>query len=107
MHIQIIQFQLKDISEEEYAALCDRLAPDFAAVPGLVSKVWLADQAQNRYGGVYTWRDREAMARFTTTDLFKAVLSHPNLSGISSSDFAVLDAPTRVTHGLAAVGVPS
>ena len=36
MHIQIINFQLKGVSEADYADLCDNLAPSFAAVPGLV-----------------------------------------------------------------------
>ena len=34
------------LSEEEFASSCDELAPAFAAVPGLASKVWLADRAE-------------------------------------------------------------
>ena len=61
MHIQVINFRLKDLSPAGYAALCDELAPNFAAMPGLLAKVWLADDASGTYGGVYTWRDRAAM----------------------------------------------
>jgi hypothetical protein len=43
MHIQMINFQLSGVTEAEYVALCDELAPAFAAVPGLVRKVWLAN----------------------------------------------------------------
>ena len=103
MHIQVVNFHLKDLREEEYRNLCDQLASTFAEIPGLISKVWLADQATNTYGGVYTWRNREAMVAFTKTDLFASVVSHPNLSDIKSTDFSVLEAPTRVTRGLAAV----
>lgn len=103
MHIQVVNFHLKDLREEEYGKLCDQLASTFAEIPGLISKVWLADQATNTYGGVYTWRNREAMVAFTKTDLFASVVSHPNLSDIKSTDFSVLEAPTRVTRGLAAV----
>ncbi len=71
MHIQIINFNLKDVSEEDYRNLCDQLAPKFADLPGLVSKAWLADSASNTYGGVYVWQDRESMVDFTKTDLFK------------------------------------
>ena len=45
MHVQIINFQLKDMSDSEYRKVCDDLAPAFAAVPGLVAKVWLASPA--------------------------------------------------------------
>jgi heme-degrading monooxygenase HmoA len=100
MYIQIINFNLKDVSEEEYRNLCDQLAPNFADLPGLVSKAWLADSDSNTYGGVYVWRDREAMVDFTKTELFNAVATHPNLANITSKDFAILEGPTRVTRGL-------
>ena len=43
MELLIINVGLSGIGEAEYRAVCDQLAPAFAAVPGLVSKVWLAD----------------------------------------------------------------
>ena len=98
MHIQIINFNLKDVSEEEYGKLCDQLAPSFADLPGLISKAWLADTATNTYGGVYIWQDRQAMESFTKTELFNAVATHPNLANITSRDFLVMEAPTRVTR---------
>ena len=57
MEIVIINFSLDGLSEAEYRAKCDEIAPAFAAVPGLVSKVWLADTAGGVYGGVYTFED--------------------------------------------------
>ena len=100
MHIQIINFHLKDMTEQEYEALCDQVAPAFVALPGLVSKVWLADPASNTFGGVYTWESREALVAFTETELFQAVATHPNLDGITSRDFAVMEAQTALTRGL-------
>ncbi len=52
-------FNLNGITETDYAAGCDQIAPAFAAVPGLVTKVWLADSDAGVYGGVCTelaWR---------------------------------------------------
>lgn len=103
MHVQIVTFQLKDLSEDEYAALCEQVAPSFAATPGLISKVFLANRETATYGGVYTWRDREAMEAFSRTDLFAAVAQNPNLIGLSSTDFGILQGPTAVCRGLAAV----
>lgn len=105
MHILVINFHLKGVTEQQYAGLCDEIAPAFAAVPGLISKVWLADAASGTYGGVYVWEDREAFERFRASDLFKTVASHPNLADITAKDFGVLEAPTRITRGLAAVQV--
>ena len=100
MHVQIVLFQLKGVSEEEYAALCSDLAPAFASVPGLVSKVWLADSSKGTFGGVYFWKDRDAMEAFAKTELFKSVVTHPNLTNITSTDYAAMEAPTKITRGL-------
>ena len=99
MHIQIINFQLSGVTEEEYEALCDELAPAFAAVPGLVRKVWLANRDTGTFGGVYVWRDRQAMGNFAKTELFESVEKHPAVTNITSTDFGVLEGPTMVTRG--------
>jgi hypothetical protein len=100
MHIQIVNFQLKDLTHADFLTLCDQLAPQLADTPGMVSKVWLSNEATNTYGGVYTWESRDAMDRFTKSDFFAAVASHPNFDGITSTDFGVLEDPTAVTHGI-------
>ena len=99
MHVQIINFQLKDLSEEDYTKLCNDLASTFADIPGLISKVWLANSSTGTFGGVYFWRDQKAMEEFAKTELFNSVATHPNLTNISSKDFAVMEGPTRVTRG--------
>ena len=69
-----------------------------------MAKVWIAAPTSNTYGGVYYWRDREAMQEFGKTELFQSVANHPNLSGITSTDFEVIEGPTRVNHGFPAAG---
>jgi len=105
MHIQVVNFHLKDLSPAEFGQQCDELAATFAAVPGLLSKVWLADPATNTYGGVYTWRDRQAMDAYAQSDLFHAVATNPHFDGITSQDFEILEGPTRVTRGMPEVVV--
>ena len=98
MHIQIVNLHLKDLSDSDYRQACDGFAPAFAEVPGLISKVWLADEATNTYGGIYTWADRAAMVAFASSDLFKAIAANPNFVDITSRDFSVLAGPTSVTQ---------
>ena len=102
MHIQVINFNLKDVSEQDYYKLCDDLAPTFAKVSGLLAKTWLANSASNTYGGVYLWESKAAMEAFGKTELFNALVTHPNLANITSKDFAVMEEPSHVTRGLAA-----
>ena len=99
MHVQVVNFQLKGIDDAGFRAMCDQLAPAFENVPGMHAKIWLADPATNTYGGVYTWRDRGAMEEYARSDLFKAVLTHPNFADVTSRDYEVLDGPTAVTRG--------
>lgn len=99
MHVQVVNFQLRDMDEAAFRALCDELAPTFATIPGMVSKLWLADTASGTYGGVYTWESRDAYEAYIRSDLFHAVGSNPHFANVTSRDFGVLDGPTRVTRG--------
>ena len=101
MEILVINFSLEGMTESEYRNLCDDVAPAFAAVPGLVSKVWLADRANGVYGGVYTFENGAALDAYLASDLFAQVAATPGLVDISVRRFEVLSEPTAITHGLA------
>ena len=100
MHIQIINFHLKGLSEGDFRARCDEIAPLYTELPGLISKVWLANSRTNTYGGVYTWESRAAMEAFAQSELFRAVALNAAFTDVTSDHFDVLEDPTRVTHGL-------
>jgi quinol monooxygenase YgiN len=102
MHIQVVTFRLKDMSEEQYRALVAEVAPAFSAAPDLIAKVWLTDPATGTYGGVYTWADRAAFEAYTRSELFQAIANNPGLTDLISRDYAVLEAPTAITRGLVA-----
>ena len=98
MHIQIINFSLEGIGHEEYIEIANSVAPTFAALPGLVSKVWLADEENNTYGGVYTWEIRADMENYNSSDLFtKAVTNNPNFANLSLKDFGIIEEPGQIT----------
>ena len=105
MHIQIINFNLEGVSEEDYRRLCETIAPAFADLPGLASKIWLANPATSTYGGLYVWRDREAMEAYEKTDIFKGLGANPHFENVRVKDFAVLEAPTHITGGLSEVAL--
>jgi hypothetical protein len=98
MHVQIVNFKLTGISEGEFSAMSDQLAPTFAAVPGLITKTWLADRASNTYGGVYLWDSEASCRAYQASELFNAVKTHPNFADVTSREFGVLDGPSVVTR---------
>jgi putative monooxygenase ydhR len=100
MQILIVNFNLDGLSEEDFASSADELAPAFAAVPGLASKVWLADRAEGIFGGVYMFESEQAVDEYLASDLFAGIGATPGLVNISVRRFGVLDGPTRVTRGL-------
>lgn len=102
MHVQIITFRLADMTEEGYREACAGFTPAYAELPGLLAKVWLADPGTNTYGGVYLFRDREAMDAYVASELFATVAAFPHFADITSRDFAVYEDLTRATQpGLA------
>lgn len=100
MKILIVNFNLDGITRIDYEGVCNELAPAFAAVPGLLSKHWLADEENNTYGGVYMFQDQNALDDFLTSELFAGVGGNPALANATAKPFSILEAPTRVTRGL-------
>jgi hypothetical protein len=102
MNILIVNFSLEGISEEQFEAMCEDVAPAFAAVPGLASKVWLADREAGVYGGVYAFESAEATDEYLGSELFAMVGATPGFTGITVRRFGVLAGPTGTTRGLVA-----
>ena len=98
MHIQVVNFNLEGINQDDFMQIADTAAPAFAEVPGLVSKIWLCDQENNTYGGVYTQENQQAMETFAKSELFiNAVANNPNFVNLSVKDFSILDGPSKIT----------
>ena len=101
MQAQLITYQLKDISQTDYLKkMVEPDAPVLAKVPGLISKVWLADKDKNTFGGFYLWDNKTAMENFMHSDLVKAVVSRPFVINVSSVDFEVNRNASLITRGL-------
>lgn len=105
MQISIVNFRLEGIDHEQYAQGCLEVAQAFAEVPGLLSKVWLADREGGVYGGVYLWADGEALDAFRASELFAAVRDDPTLTDMTMRSFEVLEGPSRTTRGIATATV--
>jgi len=101
MQAQLITYQLKDISQADYLKqMVEPDAPILANVKGLISKVWLTDEAKNTFGGFYLWEDKTAMENFMHSDLVKAVVSRPYVTNVSSVDYEVNQTASKITRGI-------
>ena len=68
MHIQVINFGI-NVSHEDFLSGATELAPNFASLPGLVSKHWLGDE-ENKIYGAYTFGRAKNIARPTKLGKF-------------------------------------
>ena len=98
MVIQVVNFNLEGIGHQDYLGATIDVAPAFKEVSGLISKVWLSDEANNVYGGVYTWKDRQAMEDYLQSEFYDQVLgSNPSFVNITYKAYDVLDEQTNIT----------
>ena len=98
MVIQVVNFNLEGIGHQDYLVATVDVAPAFNDVKGLKSKVWLSDEANNVYGGVYTWENRQAMEDYLNSEFYDEVLgSNPSFVNITYKAYDVLEEQTKIT----------
>ena len=98
MVIQVVNFNLEGIGHQDYLAATVDVAPSFNDVKGLKSKVWLSDEANNVYGGVYTWENRQAMEDYLDSEFYDEVLgSNPSFVNITYKAYDILEEQTKIT----------
>ena len=100
-YIQVVNFNLEGITHDEFNGIANDVAPNFASLTGLISKVWLSDEANNVYGDVYTWKDRQSMDDYLQSEFYDEVLgSNPSFVNITYKVYDVLDEQTKITGQL-------
>lgn len=105
MYVQFVTFTLDGVTEEEYRRGCSDETAVFAAMPGLLSKVWLRDPDTGTYGGLYLWRDRASYEDYLASEVFAAIQDDPSLGDVSSRGFDHFEELTAATQpGLVLTG---
>ncbi len=97
---KILQLNFKfSVSSAEYEQAVSPLANDFAAVDGLIWKVWLMNEKESEAGGIYLFEDESSLKAYLDGPLAGKVKSHPALSDMSAKVFDVMDKVTAITRG--------
>src|SRR5215472_17943847 len=97
MYARIVTFHLNGPSPAEFAHHAAEVAPAFTTWPGLLAKVWIADEDAGTYGGLYVFADKASADRSRETDLFRGIATNPGFADVSVREFDVLDEPTAIT----------
>jgi quinol monooxygenase YgiN len=97
----MVTFNLDGFSDEEFREAGEtQWVEPVAAMRGLISKSWLADEPNNVYGGFYLWESREALEEYQSTEFFQAFSSDPRIVNIQAHTFEVMEKPSRRTNGV-------
>jgi len=73
------------------------LAQDIAGEPGLLWKIWTADQAGGTAGGIYLFTDQASLDRYLVKHL--ARLASFGITETRAKCFDIPEALTRMTRG--------
>ena len=97
---KVLQINFKfNVTAAEYEQAVTALADNFAAVDGLVWKIWIMNEADSEAGGIYFFKDDSSLNAYLDGELAAGVKSHPALSDMSAKVFDVMDSLTAVTRG--------
>ena len=94
MHAVLITFRAAGACDTRADPLA-RHAEALQGVPGLVMKTWLHDG--ETLGGFYLFATRETAEEYLASDLLRALLAQPALTGCAVRHFAVLGELSRAT----------
>jgi hypothetical protein len=98
VHAIVMTFDLVDMTPEQYAQLSAELAPSFAALPGLLTKIWLTDTDRGRCGGLYLFDDDATAEGFLKSALALGVAQNPHFASCTAQRFMVDQATTAMTQ---------
>jgi hypothetical protein len=98
VHAIVMTFDLVDMTPEQYAQLSAELAPSFAALPGLLTKIWLTDADRGRCGGLYLFEDDTAADGFLKSALAFSVAQNPHFAHFTAQRFTVDQTTTAETQ---------
>ena len=97
MHAIMITFDLVDMPPDRYQEVSVGLAPSVAALPGLLTKIWLSNEKIRR-GGLYLFADATAADRFLASALARSVAQNPHFADLDIQRFAVDETTTAMTQ---------
>jgi hypothetical protein len=100
MYAQIITFRLDGITPDEFAEINDWAATQYGGVPGLISKIFLADPDDDHaYGGVYLWENRQDAENYLRAGIAQVLINDARFTRVQARVLAVLAGPTSITGG--------
>ena len=99
MSSTILQINYKfGATSADLTTLVTPMAESIAAVPGLVWKIWLMNEAEHEAGGIYLFQSRDEAQAFVTSPGVQEFAAHPMLSNVSVKMFEPVESLSKITR---------
>jgi len=99
MNAQVIQTSFKvRIAWPDYERLCQKVAEHIAAVPGLLWKAWIINEARKEGGGIYLFENAAAADSFLDSPIVSQLEANPAFEDVRIKSYNLLDEPSTVTR---------
>jgi uncharacterized OsmC-like protein len=86
------------MTAEEFVAEVSPLADVYAAVDGMIWKIWKINENESRAGAVYLFKDTAARQAYLDSELAAAIANHPALSDFRIDAYDVVRAESMMTR---------
>ena len=90
-----------------YVEVTALAAQPIAAVPGLIWKVWLMNEADQEAGGIYLFESLEAAEAFVNSPAVADFAAHPSISDINAKMFEAVESLSLITRGPLTLAEPA
>jgi|TARA_B110000046_G_scaffold185881_1_gene230107 hypothetical protein len=102
MQVLTVNYELSEMSLEAHAQLGSDVVGNFAPgkISGLIGKTFIGNLEKGVFGGVYYFTDKASVDAYLASDLWKGIVSHPNLVNFKNDIYSI--APiSEVSNGFA------
>jgi len=72
MIIQLVKSK-SGLSDSEVRQVMEERAPQFRAIPGLIQKYYVHEEATGEYAGIYLWDSEQSMRDYRESELARTI----------------------------------
>jgi hypothetical protein len=87
----------------DFTTMVTPMADPIAAVPGLVWKIWLMNEADQEAGGIYLFESRDAAQAFVNSEAVRGFAAQPSITNVNAKMFDPDESLSKITRGPLAV----
>jgi len=87
----IVNYELKDMTLKEHAALGSEVVSNFAPgkIDGLIGKTFIGNVDNGVFGGVYYFKNQKTLDAYLNSSLWKGIGTHPSLVNFKTDAYGI------------------